>query len=78
MIDVPTPVIHGDSDGIVPFEVSGKRSHESVSGSELVLLKDAPHGCNVTHAAEFNSALLGVPGQRGGPAEERPDGAVVA
>jgi pimeloyl-ACP methyl ester carboxylesterase len=57
--DVPTLVIHGDSDGIVPFEVSGKRSHESISGSELMLLKDGPHGCNVTHAADFNSALLG-------------------
>jgi pimeloyl-ACP methyl ester carboxylesterase len=56
--DLPTLVIHGDADGIVPFEVSGKRSHESISGSELVLLKDAPHGCNVTHAADFNSALL--------------------
>ena len=56
--DLPTLVIHGDSDAIVPFEVSGKRSHESIRGSELVLLRDAPHGLNVTHAAEFNAALL--------------------
>ena len=49
---------HPDSDAIVPFEVSGKRSHESIRGSELVLLRDAPHGLNVTHAAEFNAALL--------------------
>ena len=34
-------------------------THESISGSELVLLEDGPHGCNVTHAADFNSALLG-------------------
>ncbi|GAC1307064.1 MAG: bromoperoxidase [Acidimicrobiales bacterium] len=57
-IDVPLLVIHGDSDGIVPFEVSGKRSHESVAGSELALIKGAPHGLNATHVAEFNEALL--------------------
>ncbi len=57
-ISVPTLVVHGDSDGIVPFEGSGKRTHEAVEGSELVVLEDAPHGCNVSHAEEFNSALL--------------------
>ncbi len=57
-ITVPTLVIHGDADGIVPFEVSGKRTHEAVAGSELVLIEGAPHGFNATHAAEFNQALL--------------------
>jgi non-heme chloroperoxidase len=58
-INVPTLVIHGDSDGVVPFEGSGKRTHEAVASSELVLLDGAPHGCNVSHAAEFNRALVG-------------------
>lgn len=57
-VTVPTLVIHGDSDGIVPFEVSGKRTHEAVPNSELVLVEGAPHGFNVTHADEFNRALL--------------------
>jgi pimeloyl-ACP methyl ester carboxylesterase len=57
-IDVPTLVIHGDSDLIVPFEISGRRTHIAVEGSELVLLKDAPHGAPVTHAAEWNAAVL--------------------
>ncbi len=57
-IDVPTLVIHGDSDGIVPFEGSGKRTHDTVQGSELVLIEDAPHGLNLSHAQEFNDALL--------------------
>jgi non-heme chloroperoxidase len=57
-ITVPTLVLHGDSDGIVPFEGSGRRTHEAVDGSELVLIEDAPHGCNVSHAEEFNRALL--------------------
>lgn len=58
-VTVPTLVIHGDGDGVVPFEGSGKRTHEAIAGSELVLLEGAPHGNNVTHAGEFNSALVG-------------------
>ncbi len=57
-IDVPTLVIHGDSDAIVPFEISGKRSAEAIAGSELVVIKDGPHGINASHAQEFNQALL--------------------
>ena len=57
-ITVPTLVIHGDSDAIVPFLASGKRSHEAISGSELVLIKGGPHGINASHVQEFNDALL--------------------
>ncbi len=57
-VTVPTLVIHGDSDGIVPFEVSGKRSAEAIAGSELVVIEDGPHGINASHASEFNEALL--------------------
>lgn len=57
-ITVPTLVIHGDSDATVPFEGSGQRTHRAVAHSELVVLAGAPHGCNVSHAAEFNEALL--------------------
>jgi non-heme chloroperoxidase len=57
-ITVPTLVIHGDSDGIVPFEGSGKRTHEAVDKSLLVVIEDGPHGINVSHADEFNRALL--------------------
>lgn len=57
-VTVPTLVIHGDSDGIVPFEVSGKRSHEAIAGSTLVLIEGGPHGNNATHPEEFNKALL--------------------
>jgi pimeloyl-ACP methyl ester carboxylesterase len=57
-VDVPTLVIHGDSDGIVPIEVSGQRSADAIEGSRLVVVKGGPHGLNATHAAEFNAALL--------------------
>ena len=57
-VTVPTLVIHGDSDGIVPFEVSGKRSAELIPGATLVLIEGGPHAINATHADQFNTALL--------------------
>ena len=57
-VTVPTLVIHGDGDATVPFEGSGARTHVAVPGSELVVVPGAPHGLNVSHAAEFNEALL--------------------
>ncbi|MGR8007397.1 alpha/beta fold hydrolase [Streptomyces hypolithicus] len=57
-VDVPALIIHGDSDAIVPFEVSGKRTHAALPQSTLALIEGAPHGLNVTHADQFNQALL--------------------
>jgi len=57
-VTVPTLVIHGDSDAIVPFEVSGKRTAAAIPGSTLVVLEDAPHGFNVSHKDEFNEAVV--------------------
>ena len=57
-VTVPTLVLHGDSDQVVPFEVSGKRSHEMIAGSQLVVVEGGPHGFNATHPEQFNAALL--------------------
>jgi len=57
-IDMPTLVIHGDADRILPFAATGKRTHEAVRGSRLVVVEDGPHGLNWTHADKVNSALL--------------------
>lgn len=57
-IDIPTLVLHGDADATVPLEGSGLRTHAAIAGSELVVLADAPHGCNASHAGQFNRALL--------------------
>lgn len=57
-ISVPTLVLHGNGDGTVPFEGSGQRTHAAIPQSELVVLDGAPHGGNVSHAAEFNQALI--------------------
>ncbi|MEZ0494610.1 alpha/beta fold hydrolase [Kineococcus sp. TBRC 1896] len=57
-VTVPTLVIHGGSDAIVPFEGSGARTHAAVAGSRLHVVAGAPHGFNVSHAEEFNRVLL--------------------
>lgn len=57
-ITVPTLVLHGDSDGIVPFEVSGERSAQAIADSTVVVIDGAPHGLNATHPEQFNKALL--------------------
>jgi non-heme chloroperoxidase len=56
--DVPTLIVHGDRDKIVPFEVSGKLSGEAIAGSRIEVIKGAPHGLNATHGAELNRLML--------------------
>ncbi len=57
-ITIPTLVIHGDADGIVPYEGSGKLTHQRVSHSELYIIQGGPHGINVSHSEEFNRVIL--------------------
>ncbi len=57
-IKIPTLVVHGDSDRILPIAGTGQRTHEAVKGSKLVVIKGGPHGINWTHADEVNRALL--------------------
>jgi non-heme chloroperoxidase len=57
-VSVPTLVIHGEADAIVPIEGSGLRTHRAVRHSDLVGVPGAPHGLNVSHAQVFNEALL--------------------
>jgi pimeloyl-ACP methyl ester carboxylesterase len=57
-VKVPTLVVHGDADAIVPIEGSGLRTHRAVPHSQMVRVNGAPHGLNVSHAQAFNDALL--------------------
>jgi len=57
-VTVPALVLHGRGDGTVPYEGSGARTHAAIPHSDLVVVEDAPHGLNVSHAEEFNRALL--------------------
>jgi non-heme chloroperoxidase len=65
-IDVPTLVIHGDSDRIVPFSAAGQRTAKLVKGAELVVIKEGPHNVAWTHAEEVNRELVRFLGQKAG------------
>lgn len=56
--DVPTLIVHGDADRILPFESTAKRLPEMIENSRLVIIKDGPHAIGWTHADEVNAALL--------------------
>jgi non-heme chloroperoxidase len=56
--DVPTLVIHGDDDQVVPINVGGLRSAKMIKGATLKVYKGAPHGLMTTHQAQFNHDLL--------------------
>lgn len=57
-IDVPTLVVHGDADAIVPIEASGMRTARAIANAKLVVIPGGPHGFNASHAEELNAALL--------------------
>jgi non-heme chloroperoxidase len=56
--DVPTLIVHGDDDQIVPIDAAGRMSVKFVKGAELKVYAGAPHGLPVTHRDEFNGDLL--------------------
>jgi len=56
--DVPTLVVHGNGDEVVPIEISGKISADMIQDSKYHVIEEAPHGLVLTHTAEFNKILL--------------------
>jgi non-heme chloroperoxidase len=56
--DVPTLVIHGDDDQVVPFEVGGKASAARINGATLEVYPGAPHGITDTHKEQLGNDLL--------------------
>jgi non-heme chloroperoxidase len=56
--DVPTLIIHGEDDQVVPVAISGKRSAELVKGAVFKVYAGAPHGLMATHQQQFNADLL--------------------
>jgi non-heme chloroperoxidase len=57
-IDVPTLVLHGDDDQIVPFADAGALSSKLIKNAELVVYEGAPHGMCTTHKDRVNEELL--------------------
>lgn len=68
-VDVPTLVIHGDDDRIVPFAAAGRRTAKLVKGARLRVIKGGPHCITWTHADEVNAELLGFLGEKVGNAK---------
>jgi pimeloyl-ACP methyl ester carboxylesterase len=63
-IDVPTLVLHGDADRILPISASGQRTATLIQGSSYGVVKDGPHCITWTHAEEVNRALIEFLGKR--------------
>jgi non-heme chloroperoxidase len=56
--DVPTLILHGDDDQIVPIDASARAAAESVSNATLKIYPGASHGLTSTHKVQFNADLL--------------------
>ena len=57
-INVPTLVLHGEADRIVPISAAGQRTAKLIKGARLVPIKDGPHAIGWTHADEVNAELV--------------------
>ncbi|HEY8754330.1 MAG TPA: alpha/beta hydrolase [Arthrobacter sp.] len=57
-IDVPTLIVHGTADNILPIDVTGRRFAKAMPSADYVEIDGAPHGLPWTHAAELNETLL--------------------
>jgi len=57
-IDVPTLVVHGSDDQIVPIDAAGKASAKLVKNATLLVYEGAPHGLPTTHKHRLNADLL--------------------
>jgi len=57
-IDVPTLILHGEDDQVVPIAASALRSSKLVKDAKLQVYPGAPHGLTATHREQFNADLL--------------------
>ncbi len=57
-IDVPTLIMHGDADRILPVAGQGRRLHAALPDARYVEIEGGPHAMCVTHAKEVNRELL--------------------
>jgi non-heme chloroperoxidase len=56
--DVPTLIIHGDDDQVVPIDRAGRASARLIKDSKLIVYEGAPHGITDTHKDRLNADLL--------------------
>jgi non-heme chloroperoxidase len=69
-IDVPTLVIQGDADRILPITASGLRTAKLIQGARLLVVKGGPHCILWTHAEEVNAELLSFLGEKAGKSQK--------
>jgi non-heme chloroperoxidase len=67
--NVPTLVIHGDTDRILPITAAGLRTAKLIKGARLLIVKDGPHCVTWTHAEEVNAELLSFLGEKAGKSQ---------
>jgi non-heme chloroperoxidase len=63
-VDVPTLVIHGDADRILPISASGLRTSKMIKDARLVVVKEGPHCVTWTHADQVNPELVNFLAER--------------
>jgi len=69
-IDVPTLVMQGDADRILPIAASGLRTAKLIKGARLRIVKDGPHCITWTHAEEVNAELLNFLEEKSGQSQK--------
>ncbi len=57
-VTVPTLIVHGDDDQIVPIKTAGAQASKGIVNNQYHVISGAPHGLNVTHADELNKILI--------------------
>lgn len=57
-ITVPTLILQGDDDQVVPYKNAALKQHELITGSIIKVYPGAPHGMHTTHAEEVNADIL--------------------
>lgn len=57
--DVPTLIVQGDEDRILPIDSTGRRLPDLIHDSRLVEIPGGPHNIGWTHAEELNTVLMG-------------------
>jgi non-heme chloroperoxidase len=78
-VNVPSLVIHGDADRIVPIGAAGLRTAKLIRGARLFVVKEGPHCITWTHADEVNRELINFLGEGSGtPAAPAPRHGAVA
>lgn len=57
-VDISTLIVHGDADNIVPKATTADQAAKEIKNNKYEIIKDGPHGLNITHKHELNKILL--------------------